>query len=96
MIITIQAAVPVPQITSARAITGVAGSPFSYQIASRTTPTKYYATGLPNGLSVVSATGEIRGVPSAAGTTEVLISAENAGGNGPAVTLSITIVDPRK
>ena len=93
--LTIQPAVPVPRITSALTLAGVVGAPLSYHITVFGTATKYYATGLPAGLSLVSTTGEIRGVPSASGTASVLISAENAGGNGPAVTLTITTAGNR-
>ncbi len=89
--IGISAATPVPVISSATTASGTVGTAFSYQIKASNAPTKFYATGLPAGLSVNSATGAISGTPSAPGTTNVLISAENAGGNGPAVTLVITV-----
>ncbi len=89
--ITVAAATPTPVVTSALTASGTAGSAFSYQIATTNSPIKYYATGLPSGLNLNSTTGLISGIPAAAGTTSVLISAENAGGNGAAVTLALTI-----
>lgn len=92
--LTIGAAQAAPVVTGALNASGTGGAPFSYQITATNNPTKYYATGLPGGLGLNSTTGAITGTPSAAGTTNVLISAENAGGNGPAVTLVITVLSP--
>jgi hypothetical protein len=80
-----------PSITSALAATGTNGSAFSYQIAASNSPTSFNATGLPTGLSVSTSSGAITGTPSATGTTNVTISATNAGGTGSA-TLVITVV----
>jgi hypothetical protein len=89
--LTIAAAVPTPVVTSVLQAAGAVGAPLRYQITATNAPTHFFATGLPAGLGVDAANGAITGTPVAAGTTDVLISGENAGGNGAAVTLHLTI-----
>ena len=91
--LTITVVPPAPVITSALSANGTTGSAFSYQIAASNNPTSYGASGLPAGLSVNTGTGLISGTPAAAGTSNVTISASNAGGTGSA-TLTITVVPP--
>ena len=82
-----------PIITSTLTASGVVGTPFStYSITATNSPTSFGATGLPGGLTVNTATGEITGTPdSAAGSPfGVTIAATNAGGTDTA-TLVITI-----
>jgi len=86
------AALPTPVITSATTASGTVGAAFSYQITASGMPTSYNATPLPAGLSVNTGTGAITGLPMAAGTTNVTISATNSKGTGSAA-LAIT-VDP--
>jgi hypothetical protein len=79
-----QADAPVspPNITSSLTASGTVGQPFNYQITTDNNPpaTSYGAAPLPSGLSVNTASGEITGTPSIAGTFNVTISASNAGG----------------
>lgn len=82
----------VPVISSALSASGTVGAVFSYQIAASNSPTSFAATGLPDGLSVNSATGEITGTPTIYGDTDVTISATNAGGTGSA-TLTVSVVE---
>jgi len=56
-----------PSITSPTSVNGTVGSPFSYQITAANTTATYSATGLPNGLSIDTATGLISGMPPSAG-----------------------------
>ncbi len=65
-------------------------SAFSYQITALNAPSSYGAAGLPAGLSVNTATGLISGTPTAAGTSNVTLSATNSGGIGNA-TLTLTV-----
>ena len=87
---TSSGAPPAPAITSALTASGVVSSAFSYQIAATNSPASYNATSLPAGLSVNTGTGLISGTPSGTGTTNVTISATNAGGTDTE-TLAITI-----
>jgi hypothetical protein len=73
---------PLPAITSALTASGVTGTAFSYTIAGSNSPTSYNATNRPAGLSINTSTGVISGTPTAAGTTNVAISATNASGTG--------------
>ena len=79
----------------------VIGGPFSaagtyghafagYTIAASGSPSGYSATGLPAGLTLNSATGQITGTPSATGDFSVTLGATNAGGTGQA-TLALTV-----
>lgn len=79
-----------PVITSGSTAGGMVGTAFSYQIAATRFPTSWGATGLPAGIEINAATGEIHGVPLAAGTSNIGISATNANGTANA-TLALTV-----
>ena len=79
-----------PVISSALATSGTVATAFSYTIAARNTPTSFGATGLPAGLSVNKTTGVISGNPTAAGQTNVTLSATNGAGTATQ-TLALTI-----
>lgn len=84
------APVPAPVITSAQTATGTVGSSFSYQITATNSPTSFNATGLPAGISVNTSNGLISGTPTTAGTSNITVSATNAGGTGSrALTLTV-------
>jgi Ca2+-binding EF-hand superfamily protein len=61
--------------------------------AATNTPTSFGAAGLPSGLSINTATGEISGTPGASGTFNVVLSATNDAGTGTK-TLVLTITPP--
>ncbi len=68
-----------PEITSASSIGGTEDAVFSFFVtATGLAPITYSATGLPSGLSINSATGEITGTPTASGITVATITATNA------------------
>lgn len=79
-----------PVISSSLTATGTAGAAFTYTIAASNSPTSYNATSLPANLTINTGTGVISGTPSAAGISNVSISATNAGGTGSA-TLVLTV-----
>ena len=76
-----------PVISSSLTASAVYGTVAStYTITASESPTSYNATGLPAGLSINTANGEITGTPTALpGNYNVTISATNAGGNGNAI-----------
>lgn len=82
-----------PTITNRLSAVGTVGQPFSFQIAATNLASRFNATGLPAGLSFNDATGLIGGVPTAAGTSNVTISAANSGGSDTE-TLVLTVVIP--
>jgi PKD repeat protein len=82
-----------PVITSALTAGVQVNTPFLYQITASNSPTSFYATGLPAGLHVNSATGLIYGTPTVAAVTNVTLYATNAGGTGMD-TLVLTVVVP--
>lgn len=79
-----------PTIVSSLTATGTVGTAFSYAISAIGSPTSYNATGLPAGLIIGTGTGIISGTPTAAGTTNVTITATNGVGTDTE-TLVITI-----
>ena len=66
---------------------------FNYQIIATNNPASYYATQLPVGLGVNTATGMISGTAVTTGTSNVVISASNAVGSGSA-TLTLIVEPP--
>lgn len=71
--------VAAPSITSPLNAAGQVGAAFAYTITATNSPTSFNAMGLPAGLSVTPATGQIFGTPSFSGNFTINISAANAG-----------------
>ncbi len=80
-----------PEIISPEFWLGHQDSPFQYQIHATDGPYKFYAEGLPTGLTLDAFTGDIRGSTSESGDFQVLLSAENTAGKGQARTLYLSI-----
>jgi hypothetical protein len=79
-----------PTVTSPLSASGRLNQAFSYQVTANASPTSFGAAGLPSGLSINSATGQISGTPSVAGTFAVALTTANAGASSNA-TLNLTI-----
>ncbi len=92
--LTIANAAVVPIITNlALSPAGTVGVPFSFPIIASGTPTGYGASGLPVGLTLNTAAGVITGLPLAAGTSLVTLTATNSAGTATA-TIIIKVAAP--
>ena len=79
-----------PVVTSSATASGTNGSAFSYTITATNSPTSFYATGLPAGVTMNYSTGVISGTVYCPGFTMV-VSALNACGTGTkTVTVTVT------
>jgi len=90
---TITVVPPKPVITSPSNAAGQQNEAFVYQITATQSPYSFGASGLPEGLSVDSSTGQISGVPQGHGSFPITLTATNDGGSGT-LTLSLTIAPP--
>ncbi len=79
-----------PVINSINSAQATTGAVFSHQITATNNPTSFSAVGLPAGLSLAPNSGVISGVASAAGSTQVAITASNLAGTGTA-TLNVNV-----
>ncbi len=83
---------PAPAITSPSTATATVGAVFVYTITANNSPTSFAITGnLPAGLSFIATTGVISGTPTAAGTFPLFLTASNAGGDSPPLTLTLAV-----
>lgn len=84
---------PVPVVT-ASTFTGTVGSLFSNNIVATNLPTSYAYTGvLPAGLSFNTTTGAITGTPTVAASSNISVTATNAGGTSAAATITFNITN---
>src|SRR5207249_672362 len=68
---------------------------FSYTITATNNPTTFNAAGLPRGLSINTADGQISGRPQVAGTFKVVLTATNASGTGSQIlTINVSAGPP--
>ena len=91
--VAIAAAANASAVTSATTAAGTVGTGFTYNTTASNSPTSYNITGLPIWLSATSS-GVISGTPLVAGVTAITISANNVGGIGAPVTLTLTVAAP--
>lgn len=80
-------------ITSALTANTASDQVFNYTVTADNSPTSYNITGLPAGLSVTSnaATATISGTPTFLGASSISLSANNATGQGPSKTLTLSV-----
>src|SRR5205814_3569486 len=78
-----------PVIVSPLSVTTLVNQLFVYQIVSTPKAATYNASALPAGLSINSTTGIISGMPTQAGTSQIVLSA-SGNGNGTAI-LNLTV-----
>jgi autotransporter-associated beta strand protein len=89
---TVSISSAIPKITGSKTAGGVYSSAFVDTIKATNSPYHFSATGLPAGLSMNTGNGVIAGIPAAAGTFSVIVSATNATGNsGGTDTLKLVI-----
>jgi parallel beta-helix repeat protein len=84
-------AVTQPVITSATSAIGQVGIAFSHQIQAANSPTYFFGTSIPSGLTLNSATGLITGTPISNGNFTAQIYAANSGGtSNQTLTIAVT------
>jgi hypothetical protein len=90
--ITVAAASSAPIITSLTTAPGTVDTIFvTYTIVATGLPTSFGAAGLPAGLALDPLAGTITGTPTAAGVSNVTLTATNTIGTSSPVTLTITV-----
>ena len=91
VVVSMAAPPPAPHLVAPATIGAVPNSPFLYTVpASGQRPMTFAATGLPAGLSIDSATGQITGSAGPAGTTAIMVTATNTAGSDH-MTLSLVV-----
>jgi Leucine-rich repeat (LRR) protein len=75
------------------AAVGVVMTPFTVSATGGVAPVTWTATGLPAGLSISPASGEVSGTPTAQGTATVTVTATDAGSRTGSVTFTISVTN---
>jgi hypothetical protein len=83
-----------PVITGTMMAYATIGQAFSHRISALGAPTRFAADGLPKGLAINAATGEISGTPTGPGISTIAITAGNAHGVGTG-TLALAVTAPK-
>jgi uncharacterized protein (DUF1800 family) len=81
-----------PAVTSALSATAFLGQPFSYTVTGANVPLGFTANGLPPGLSFNNTNAVISGVPTLAGSFQVMLTASNLVGVGASI-VNITVLN---
>ncbi len=89
--LTVLPRVDPPEITTTTLLAGMVGVPYNLALTATNAPSSYTATGLPLGLRLNAATGEITGRPIRAGTYTLAIRARNSAGVSAITSLVLTI-----
>ena len=79
-------------VTSALSAVGFLGQPFSFTVTGANTPLGFTANGLPPGLAFNNTNGVIAGIPTLAGSFQVILTASNLVGVG-ASTLNLLVLN---
>ena len=80
-----------PVITGTMMAYPTVNQSFSYQISVLNGANNFTQTGLPNGLTLNSSTGQITGTPTAIGISVVTLTAKNANGTSLPTTLTLNV-----
>ncbi len=92
LVLTINPAVSIPEITSRSDASATIGIPFQFQITATGDPTSFEATDLPPGLSLDPVTGRISGIPTGEpGPASVNLTVTNTEGQTTG-TLDLTVL----
>jgi hypothetical protein len=91
MNLTVNPAGALPTISLPDSLSAASGSAFTMNISATGSPVSYSADGLPEGLTLNSATGQISGTPNTPGAYSVVITATNANGTSTAKALGLVI-----
>jgi hypothetical protein len=94
MTLTISRPLAVPVIANASRAHAQKGVFLQLDLQASNSPTRFFASGLPAGLSLVENTGIVYGTPTAYGTFNTSVWASNADGEGPAQSLTFEITPP--
>lgn len=91
LLLTIGPSLQLPEITSPATASAPAGAAFVYQIEATHNPVSFSAVGLPEGLSLDTATGLISGKALIAGSYELALTASNEAGDSQSFILYLDV-----